>query len=138
MEIQTFILAGTIRYCERHRNYTATQLSACSFAPEDAKFPFCLTVNWLLVLAQTNRYASEPVTLRFHTVDSNNNKIAGPAGELIGSFAYGQKFQTKQGEADFTFPSPGDYRIDFFTGDSIAPVYAYHIEVTSEGFNPPP
>lgn len=138
MEVQTFLLAGTVQYSKRQRGFNITQAPAHSFAPEDAQFPFRCEVMWLLVLRRSSRSGVQPFTFRIQLVDDSGNPLEGNSALAVGNFDVGQKFMIRNGNAIFTFPSPGDYRIDLFADEtSNASVYSYDIEITSERYDSP-
>ncbi len=100
------------------------------FSPPDGDFPLEVRLPYLMLVRRASGTAGEPIRLKFNLIDADGKSAGQPANvQATGRFAPGERTLLLAGHVVFSFPAPGDYRLDV-TADAEAPsLYSYDIEI---------
>jgi hypothetical protein len=129
VEVQTFFLALEVQRRGRG-DYTAITPCVSQFAPPDGRFPFDARLPYLLLLRRASRGAEQPVALRFNLIDEDGRPAGKPADfRATGHFPAGHGWLLLSGHILFSFPEPGEYRLDITADDLAGDLYSYEIEI---------
>jgi hypothetical protein len=130
MEIQSFFLAMEIQQ-RSPGNYTAVTPCVTSFAPPDGAFPFQARLPYLLLLRRARKTTDDTVDLKFNLIDPDGQSTGQPANaRATGTFPAGHKSLILAGHILFSFPAPGDYRLDITVNEDVsANLYSYDLEI---------
>jgi hypothetical protein len=130
MEIQSFILCRQITQVKNEFN--ALGIGLFSFFSLDGLFPLEFKMPFHILVRRDDRSTEQFTTLRFNLIDSDGLPAGEPDGETCErTFKVGEMFMHMEGEIGFSFPKPGDYRLDITINEAVNPAtYQYNIEIT--------
>jgi hypothetical protein len=130
LEIQSFFLALEV---QNHGPGSYTAVTACvsQFSPPDGVFPLSVRLPYLMLLHRPSADAGETFTLRFNLIDEDGRPVGSPANvQARGTFPAGSKCLLLAGQILFTFPAPGEYRLDITADEEGAGhLYSYNLEI---------
>lgn len=132
MEIQTFYLAMEIQE-DAPGNYTTITSCVCHFSPADGRFPCQVRFPYLMLLRRASKGSEETVTLKFNLINQDGRSVGKPRNaQASGRFPAGHKFLALSGHILFSFPAPGDYRLDITANEETSShLYCYDLEIGS-------
>lgn len=130
MEIQTFYLAMEIQE-KAPGNYTTMTSCISQFSPSNGQFPFQMRLPYLMLLRRASKGPQETITLKFNLINQDGQSVGKPTNaKATGNFPRGHKFLALSGHIFFSFPDPGDYRLDITADEETsANLYSYDIEI---------
>lgn len=130
MEIQTFFLAMEV---QQHApgNYTAVTSCVNQFSPPDGKFPLQTRLPYLMLLRRASMEFEESLSLKFNLIDPDGQGTGSPSNtRATVRFPAGHKFLLLAGQILFSFPEPGEYRLDITADEETSGhLYSYDIEI---------
>jgi hypothetical protein len=108
-------------------------------SPSDASFPLKVRLPYLMLVRRASGTGDDHIHLKFNLIDEDGRNTGKPANvQATGRFSRSEKTLLLAGHIAFSFPAPGDYRLDITAGHETSPtLYAYDIEVGS-GMPPSP
>jgi len=130
VEIQTFYLAMEIQQ-QAPGNYTTITSCVSQFSPGDGRFPFQMRLPYLLLLRRASKANAETITLKFNLINQDGQSVGKPNNaKAAGQFPAGHKFLALSGHILFSFPGPGDYRLDITADEeTLSNLYSYDLEI---------
>jgi len=130
VEIQTFFLAMEV---QQHApgNYTAVTSCVNQFSPPDGRFPLNTRLPYLMLLRRSSKATEETLSLKFNLIDPDGQGAGSPSNTRATiQFPEGHKFLLLAGQILFSFPAPGDYRLDITADEETsAHLFSYDIEI---------
>jgi hypothetical protein len=117
---------------QRHGPGSFTAVTPCvsQFAPAGG-FPLEVRLPYLLLVRRSSSTGDDEVRLRFNLIDEDGRDAGQPSQvRVAGTFPPGQRVLLLAGQILFSFPRPGDYRLDITAGEETsASLFAYDIEI---------
>lgn len=132
MEIQTFLLCKSIMPGAAHGEFNGHLMGLHSFYSLDGVFPLTFDFPYFMLLRRESRGGEQIYSLNFNLI-GNDGFSAGEPGNSFskGIFPAGFRFMHLLGKIHFSFPQPGDYRLDITADEESAPfTFQYNIEIT--------
>jgi hypothetical protein len=131
MEIQTFFLCKNITQLSAAGEYDAHLVGLHNFYSLDGKFPIEFDISFFMSIRRETRGPEQTISLRFNLINSDGFTIGEPRNIKVGStFPAGFMFKNFHGTIHFSFPAPGDYRLDITADEEINPfTFQYNIEI---------
>jgi len=130
MEIQTFYIAMEVQQ-QGPGNYTTVTSCVSQFSPSDGRFPFQMRLPYLMLLRRASKVYQETIHLKFNLINQDGQSVGKPSNtRATGNFPAGHKFLALAGHILFSFPAPGDYRLDITADEATsASLYSYDLEI---------
>jgi hypothetical protein len=118
-------------------DFVATTPCVNHFSPPDGEFPLEVRLPYLMLVRRASMSADDRIALKFNLIDEDGRNAGKPSNfRVAGKFANGDRTLLLAGQILFSFPSPGDYRLDITADDEeSASLYSYDIEIGT-GPNP--
>jgi hypothetical protein len=130
IEVQTFFLAVEVRR-RGPGDFTATTPCVNHFSPPGGEFPLEVRLPYLMLVRRASGTADNAIALKFNLIDEDGRNAGKPSNvRVTGKFARGEKTLLLAGHVVFSFPAPGDYRLDITADhEESATLYSYDIEI---------
>ncbi len=105
------------------------------FSPPDGEFPLAVRLPYLMLVRRASRTGEDSIRLEFNLIDEDGRNAGKPSNvQATGRFSPGEKTLLLAGHVVFSFPAPGDYRLDITADrEESATLYSYDIEVGPGG-----
>src|SRR5579885_3255671 len=112
-------------------DFTATTPCVNHFSPPDGAFPLEVRLPYLMLVRRASQTADDRIALKFNLIDQDGRTAGKPANvRVTGRFARGDKTLLLEGHVLFSFPAPGEYRLDITADhEESASLYSYDIEI---------
>ena len=132
MEIQSFFLCKTITQVSKASEYDGHLIGLNSFYSLDGKFPLEFDFPYFMLLRRETRGPEQTISLRFNLINGDGLTVGEPRNiKADGIFPAGFMFMNLLGRIHFSFPGPGDYRLDITADEELNPfTFQYNIEIT--------
>lgn len=132
MEIQSFILCKTITQVPQTGEYDGHMIGVYTFYSLDGTFPLEFGSAFLMVLRRETKGPQQAITLRFNLINSDGLTVGEPRNVRANAvFPAGLRFVKLLGRLPFSFPAPGDFRLDITADEETIPfTFQYNIEIT--------
>jgi hypothetical protein len=130
IEIQTFFLAMEVQR-RGPGDFVATMPCVNHFSPPDGAFPLEVRLPYLMLVRRATGRTDDRIALKFNLIDPDGRNVGKPSNvRVTGKFPHSQKTFLLAGHVVFSFPGPGDYRLDITADqDQAASLYSYDIEI---------
>jgi hypothetical protein len=130
IEVQTFFLAMEIQR-RGPGDFVAVTPCVNHFSPPDGEFPLEVRLPYLMLVRRASGMGEDSIRLKFNLIDEDGRSAGKPSNvQATGRFASGEKTLLLAGHIVFSFPGPGDYRLDITADhEESATLYSYDIEI---------
>jgi hypothetical protein len=117
-------------------DFVATTPCVNHFSPPDGAFPLDVRLPYLMLVRRASGAVDDRIALKFNLIDEDGRNAGQPSNvRATGRFASGDRTLLLAGQILFSFPGPGDYRLDITADEEgSASLCSYDIEI---GTGPP-